>query len=184
MTGRDTATIPVDALTADEAAGELARHAAEIARPDPLYHQSDAPEIADADYVALVRRNAAIEDLHPGLVRIDSPSVRVGAPAASGFGKVTHAVPMLSLANAFTAEDVAEFVGRVRSFLRLPPDGTVAIVAEPKIDGLSLSLRYEDGRLVQAATRGDGAVGEDVTANVMTIADVPKRLAAGAPRVL
>lgn len=184
MIGRDTATIPPDALTADEAAGELARLAAEIARHDRLYHLSDAPEITDAAYDALVRRNAAIEDLHPGLVRIDSPSVRVGAPAASGFGKIIHAVPMLSLANAFTAEDVAEFVGRVRSFLRLPPDETVAIVAEPKIDGLSLSLRYEDGRLVQAATRGDGAVGEDVTANVTTIADVPKRLGAGAPRVV
>ena len=124
MIGRDTATIPPDALTADEAAGELARLAAEIARHDRLYHLSDAPEITDAAYDALVRRNAAIEDLHPGLVRIDSPSVRVGAPAASGFGKIIHAVPMLSLANAFTAEDVAEFVGRVRSFLRLPACAT------------------------------------------------------------
>ncbi len=184
MTGHDTASVPPDALTPEESAAELARLAAEIARHDRLYHQSDAPEIADADYDALVRRNAAIEGLHPDLVRADSPSLRVGAPAASGFGKVTHAVPMLSLANAFTADDVSDFVGRVRRFLGLPPEAEVRLVAEPKIDGLSLSLRYEDGRLVQAATRGDGAVGEDVTANVMTIADVPKRLGPGAPRVL
>jgi DNA ligase (NAD+) len=181
MTGPDT---PPDALTPDEAAAELARLAAEIARHDRLYHQKDAPEITDAAYDAMVRRNAALEALHPGLVRPDSPSVRVGAAPASGFGKVTHAVAMLSLANAFSAEDVVEFVGRVRRFLGLPPDEAVAMVAEPKIDGLSLSLRYVDGHLVQAATRGDGAVGEDVTANVMTIADVPKRLSDDAPRVL
>ena len=139
MTVPDT---PTDALTPDEAAAELARLAAEIARHDRLYHQKDAPEITDAAYDAMVRRNAALEALHPGLVRPDSPSVRVGAAPASGVGKVTHAVAMLSLANAFSADDVSEFVARVRRFLGLTSDEVVAMVAEPKIDGLSLSLRY------------------------------------------
>jgi DNA ligase (NAD+) len=176
--------LPVERMTEEEAAAELARLAAEIALHDRLYHQEDAPEIADADYDALVRRNAAIEAAFPELRRADSPSQRVGAPPASGFAKVRHAVPMLSLANAFEAAEAAEFVARVRRFLGLAADEPVAVVAEPKIDGLSMSLRYEGGALVRAATRGDGAEGEDVTANVRTIADVPARLAAPFPEVL
>lgn len=184
MTGAGDAARPADRLTPEEAAAELERLAAEIARHDRLYHQQDAPEIADADYDALVRRNAEIEALFPELRRSDSPSGRVGAAPASGFAKVRHAVPMLSLSNAFTAEEAADFVGRVRRFLGLSADEPVAVVAEPKIDGLSMSLRYERGELVRAATRGDGEEGEDVTANVRTIADVPARLAAPFPDVL
>ncbi|MEH3106528.1 MAG: NAD-dependent DNA ligase LigA [Sphingomonas fennica] len=165
------------------AADRLAWLAAEIARHDRLYHDADAPEISDADYDALVRENRAIEAEWPDLVRADSPSRRVGALPSSPLAKVAHARPMMSLDNAFSDEEVAEFVGRVRRFLALPPDAPVALVAEPKIDGLSCSLRYEGGRLVQALTRGDGQVGEDVTANVRTIRDVPATLAGTAPDV-
>lgn len=159
-----------------EAAAELARLAREIAYHSERYHTEDAPEISDADYDALVRRNAEIEALFPHLLRADSPSKLVGAAPASHLSKVTHAKPMLSLDNAFDAEEVADFVGRVRRFLNLASDAPVALTAEPKIDGLSCSLRYEKGRLVLAATRGDGTVGEDVTANVRTIGDIPERL--------
>ena len=181
----DTDTLPVTSLTASEAATELARLAAEIARHDIAYHQRDKPEISDADYDALVRRNAAIEARFPDLVRADSPSRRVGAAPAAGFRKVAHALPMLSLGNAFSADDVADFVKGIRRFLMLGDDDALDFFAEPKIDGLSCSLRYVKGRLELAATRGDGAEGEDVTRNVLTIRDVPKELAgAGWPDIL
>ncbi|WP_042694966.1 NAD-dependent DNA ligase LigA [Azospirillum sp. B506] len=180
----DPRSIEVDALTPEQAAAELAALAAEIAHHDRLYHQQDQPEISDADYDALVRRNLAIETRFPDLRRADSPSLRVGAAPAAGFGKVRHAIPMLSLGNAFAPEDVAEFDARVRRFLGLSDDAPLTFVAEPKIDGLSCSLRYEKGELVLAATRGDGAEGENVTANVRTIRDVPQRLPAPFPDVL
>jgi DNA ligase (NAD+) len=171
-------------LTEAEAANRLMRLAKEIARHDKLYHDRDAPEISDADYDALVRENRALEERFPQLVRADSPSQRLGAaPATSGLAKVAHARPMLSLDNAFSAEEVGEFVARVKRFLNLPGDAPVAFTAEPKIDGLSCSLRFENGALVLAATRGDGTTGEDVTANVRTIADIPQRID-GAPEVL
>jgi DNA ligase (NAD+) len=166
-----------------DAANRLMRLAREIARHDKLYHDRDAPEISDADYDALVRENRELEERFPHLVRADSPSGRLGAVPTTALAKVTHARPMLSLENAFSEDEVAEFVARVRRFLNLPADAFVAMTAEPKIDGLSCSIRYERGELVLAATRGDGAVGEDVTANVRTIGDIPKRIA-GAPDVL
>jgi DNA ligase (NAD+) len=162
--------------TDDAAAERLAFLAAEIARHNRLYHTDDAPEISDADYDALTRENAAIEAAFPHLIRADSPSRLVGAAPAGHLAKVAHARPMMSLENAFSEEEVAEFVGRVRRFLRLSDDEPVALTAEPKIDGLSCSLRYEKGRLVQALTRGDGQIGEDVTGNVRTIADIPQSL--------
>jgi len=163
------------------AANRLMRLAKEIARHNRLYHDGDAPEISDAEYDALVRENAALEATYPQLVRVDSPSRTVGTPASSALAKVAHARPMLSLDNGFAADEVHEFVARVRRFLALPDDASVAMTAEPKIDGLSCSLRYVERRLVLAATRGDGSVGEDVTANVATIADVPQALPADAP---
>ena len=166
-----------------EAGRRLRQLAKEIARHNRLYHDQDAPEISDADYDALVRENAALEAEFPHLVRPDSPNAQVGAAPTSALAKVTHARPMLSLENAFSAEDVHDFVRRVRRFLSLAEDEPVALTAEPKIDGLSCSLRYENGALVMAATRGDGTVGEDVTANVRTISDIPQQLS-GAPAVL
>ncbi|HEX9810449.1 MAG TPA: NAD-dependent DNA ligase LigA, partial [Alphaproteobacteria bacterium] len=168
---------PVDELSEAEAEAELARLAAEIARHDRLYYAEDAPAIPDAEYDALRRRNDAIEARFPRLVRADSPSRRLGAAPAAGFAKVRHRVPMLSLDNAFSAEDVAEFVARVRRFLRLGEDDPVEVVGEPKIDGLSISLHYEGGRFTQGATRGDGTTGENVTANLRTLDDIPDRLA-------
>jgi DNA ligase (NAD+) len=170
-------------MTDTEAAAELERLAAEIARHNRLYHSEDAPEISDADYDALVRRNAELERQFPHLVRDDSPSRQVGAAPAAHLSKVPHALPMLSLDNAFSNEEVADFVGRVRRFLSLAEGEAVALTAEPKIDGLSCSLRYERGELVLAATRGDGTTGEVVTDNVRTIADIPQRLAGDAPEV-
>ncbi|MBS0362718.1 MAG: NAD-dependent DNA ligase LigA [Proteobacteria bacterium] len=167
---------PVADLTPDQAAEELAWLAEEIAGHDIRYHQQDAPTISDADYDALKQRNLAIETLFPELVRDDSPSLRVGAARSAQFAPVTHGVPMLSLDNAFADEEAVDFDRRIRRFLNLTPDEPVGYTAEPKIDGLSCSIRYEKGRLVQAATRGDGRTGEDVTANVRTIADVPERL--------
>lgn len=166
-----------------EAADELERLAIEIARHNRLYHTDDAPEISDADYDALMRRNAAIEAAFPAVVRVDSPSRLVGSAPAGHLAKVPHARPMLSLDNAFSDAEVVEFVLRVRRFLALSEDDRVALTAEPKIDGLSCSLRYEQRKLVLAATRGDGQVGENVTANVLTIADIPRELPAGAPEV-
>jgi DNA ligase (NAD+) len=168
-------------VTEAEAAAELERLAKEIGRHNRLYHADDAPEISDADYDALVRRNAALERQFPHLVREDSPSRAVGAAPEGPLAKVRHALPMLSLDNAFSDAEVAEFVARVRRFLKLVDDEPVALTAEPKIDGLSCSLRYEKGALVLAATRGDGTTGEDVTPNVRTIGDIPQRLPGGAP---
>ncbi len=170
-------------MTEAEAAAELERLAAEIARHNRLYHTDDAPEISDADYDALVRRNAELEAEFPHLIRADSPSRQVGAAPAGHLSKVRHALPMLSLDNAFGEEDVADFVARVRRYLKLPEAGEIALTAEPKIDGLSCSLRYEKGVLTLAATRGDGTTGEVVTDNVRTIADIPGRLTGDAPDV-
>ena len=172
-----------ETLSEADAANRLMRLAKEIARHDKLYHDQDAPEISDADYDALIRENRELEERFPQLVRADSPSGRLGAAPTSSLAKITHARPMLSLENAFATEEVEEFVARVKRFLNLPADAAVPMTAEPKIDGLSCSLRYEKGALVLAATRGDGAVGEDVTANVRTISDVPQQIS-GAPDVL
>ena len=166
-----------------EARERLAWLAAEIARHDKLYHDQDAPEVTDAEYDALVRENRALEAQFPELVRADSPSKRLGAAPTSALAKVAHARPMLSLDNAFSDEELVEFVARVRRFLALPAEEPVPLTAEPKIDGLSCSLRYERGELVLAATRGDGTVGEDVTANARTIHDIPQRIP-NAPEVL
>ncbi|MCA1660725.1 MAG: NAD-dependent DNA ligase LigA [Novosphingobium sp.] len=172
-------------MTAEaEAAAELERLAKEIARHDQLYHAEDAPEISDPEYDALVRRNAELEAAFPHLIRPDSPNRKVGhAAAASPLSKVRHEVRMMSLDNAFADEEVAEFLARVRRFLALPEGAEIAVTAEDKIDGLSCSLRYENGRLVRAATRGDGLVGEDVTANIAHVADVPQMLRGKAPEL-
>ena len=176
---------PVEDLTPQEAAAELERLAGEIAEHDRRYHAEDAPTISDAEYDALRRRNDAVEDRFPHLVREDSPSRRVGAPPAEGFAKVRHAVPMLSLAKAYADEDVVEFLERAKRFFERDKDFDIAFTAEPKIDGLSASLRYENGVFVQGATRGDGTVGEDITANLKTIADIPHRLkGSGWPQVI
>jgi DNA ligase (NAD+) len=177
MKAKDVHAVAPDELTEKQAKAELKRLAQEIAAHDERYYQNDAPSISDAEYDALRRRNAAVEARFPALVRADSPAHRVGAKPARGFAKLRHAVPMLSLDNAFSDEDVTEFVDRIRRFLRLGADEPLAFTAEPKIDGLSLSLRYERGRLVNGATRGDGIEGEDVTANVKTLEDIPKELA-------
>ena len=173
---RDPAGLAVETLSILEAERELARLAKEIARHDRLYHQQDAPEITDAAYDALKRRNEAIEKRFPLIARPDSPSRKVGAPPAAGFRKVRHAVPMLSLDNAFGEDDVREFVERVRRFLALGAEAKLAFSGEPKIDGLSIALRYEDGRFARGATRGDGEEGEDVSANLRTIREIPAQL--------
>ena len=183
----DSRDAPVERLTPELAKRELARLAAEIARLDGAYYGEDSPLVADAEYDVLRRRNAAIETRFPDLIRPDSPSRRVGAEPASGFAKITHARPMLSLNNAFDGEDVREFIAGVRRFLKeLQDDPAIPIemVAEPKIDGLSVSVRYESGSFVLGATRGDGTTGEDVTANLRTIEDLPVAIAGGAPDVL
>jgi DNA ligase (NAD+) len=176
---------PVDTLTESEATEELTRLADELAAHDRLYFQDDEPTLSDGDYDALKRRNLDIEARFPALIRENSPSLKVGAARAEQFSPVEHGVPMLSLDNAFADSEAEEFDARVRRFLRLGPTETVAYTAEPKIDGLSCSIRYVNGVLTQAATRGDGRVGEDVTANVRTIADIPRRLAGdGWPEVI
>ena len=181
-------THPTDMTTA-EVATELAGLAAEIARHDALYHGQDNPELTDADYDRLVARNHQLEAAYPELIRADSPTMRVGTPLsgstnASHFGKIKHARPMLSLNNGFSDEDIIDFVTRVRKFLSLPDNAVAEFVAEPKIDGLSLSLRYESGHLVQAATRGDGSEGEDVTANINRVDAIPKILTGKPPAIL
>jgi DNA ligase (NAD+) len=172
-----------DKLTKAEAKAELARLAEEIAGHDRRYHGEDAPTISDAAYDALKRRNDAIEARFPDLVRPDSPSHRVGAKPSERFAKVVHARPMLSLDNAFSDEDIADFAARVRRFLGSKEDDEIVFTAEPKIDGLSASLRYESGIFVQGATRGDGQEGEDITANLRTIKDIPLRLHGDVPKV-
>ncbi|MBY5483576.1 NAD-dependent DNA ligase LigA [Rhizobium leguminosarum] len=174
----------VDTLTIEEAAAELERLAKEIAHHDALYHGKDRPEISDADYDALKRRNDALEARFPELIREDSPSRHVGAAPSVTFSPVIHARPMLSLDNTFSQEDVQDFVAGVYRFLGRLPDQSIAFTAEPKIDGLSMSIRYENGRLVTAATRGDGTRGENVTANIRTIAEIPNELPKGVPAVV
>jgi DNA ligase (NAD+) len=167
---------PVDLLTAKQAAAEYARLQVEIQQHDKRYYQQDKPTVSDAEYDELRKRYNAIEVKFPDLRTFESLSMKVGAAPARGFRKVRHAVPMLSLDNAFAEEDVVEFVGRIRRFLKLSEDEPIAFSAEPKIDGLSMSLRYENGDLTTAATRGDGAEGEDVTANIKTLKQVPQHL--------
>ncbi|WP_426235628.1 NAD-dependent DNA ligase LigA [Pararhizobium sp. DWP1-1-3] len=179
-----TLSIAVEDLTLEDAVIELERLAGELARHDALYHGKDAPEVSDADYDALKRRNEEIEARFPELVRSDSPSRKVGAAPSGIFQQITHARPMLSLDNVFSDEDVRAFIGSVYRFLGLLPDNSIAFTAEPKIDGLSMSLRYENGRLVSAATRGDGTTGENVTANIRTIKEIPQTLPADAPDIV
>ena len=176
MSARDTSMIAVEALSDKQAKAEHARLEAEIKRHDERYYQKDAPTVSDAEYDILRRRYEAIEARFPILRTMQSLSVRVGAAPARGFAKVRHAMPMLSLANALGPEEVADFVGRIRRFLKLSEDERLVFTAEPKIDGLSMSLRYEHGKLVTAATRGDGAEGEDVTANIKTLKEIPHQL--------
>ena len=168
-------------LSRADAEAELAFLATEIARHDLAYHQHDAPEITDAEYDALRRRNAELEEQFPDLARSDSPAHKVGAAPASGFAKHTHRVPMLSLDNVFDAEEFADFLTRARRFLGFAEDQPLPMVGEPKIDGLSISLTYEHGKLIKGATRGDGTVGEDVTANLRQLASIPKQLRGEAP---
>ena len=173
------------APAAETAEAEIARLSAEISHHDALYYRDDAPEISDADYDALRRRLNELEKAHPELKRAGSPSEKVGAAPVAAFGKIRHDVPMLSLGNAFDDQDVIDFVARVRRFLNLTADDALEVTAEPKIDGLSISIRYEGGRFVQAATRGDGTEGENVTANVMTISGIPHTLKGkGVPDVI
>lgn len=181
----DLSQTPISELTEDEARVELERLADAIARADVAYHQNDAPEITDAEYDALRIRNAELEVAFPELVRTDSPTGKVGSAPAEGFSKVRHAVPMLSLAKAYTDQDVFDFIERGRRFFQKDEGLDLAFTAEPKIDGLSASLRYENGVFVQGATRGDGSVGEDITANLRTIADIPHKLkGSGWPEVI
>ena len=176
MSSQSNSKVPDRRPHRAQAKAELKRLAAEIGAHDKRYYQEDAPTVSDAAYDALRRRYDAIEARFPDLRTEESLSLKVGAAPSGRFAKVRHAVPMLSLDNAFSEQDVVDFVDRIRRFLRLPEDETIAFTAEPKIDGLSMSLRYEDGALVKAATRGDGSVGEDVTANVRTLKDVPHQL--------
>ncbi len=175
---------PVEALSRAEAEAELARLAEEIAAHDAAYYQQDAPLVSDGEYDALRRRNEEIEARFPELKRGDSPSEHVGAAPTSAFGKVEHVVPMLSLSNAFDDADVTDFDARIRRFLNLEADAELVFTSEPKIDGLSASLRYEKGVLVQGTTRGDGRVGEDITTNLKTLPDIPHQLPTGAPDIV
>ena len=169
--------IPVDDLDKTQARAELQRLAIAIEKANTAYHANDDPDISDAEYDHLKRRNAEIEARFPNLKQEDSPSERVGAKPAEGFQKVTHSISMLSLGNAFSSDDIIDFDASIRKFLGLGADDALAYTAEPKIDGLSLSVRYEKGKLVHAATRGDGKVGENVTRNALTISDIPNALA-------
>ncbi len=178
-----SADIAVQDLTEAQAKAELEKLASALNQANLAYHGEDAPQISDAEYDRLKRRNTEIEVKFPALKRVDSPSEKVGVGPSEGFSKVAHAVAMLSLANAFDDQDVTDFDARIRKYLGLSQDAELEYTAEPKIDGLSLSLRYEQGVLVQAATRGDGAVGENVTANAKTVSDLPQRLR-GAPDIL
>lgn len=177
-------SIPVEALTSAQAAEELKALASEMAGHDVAYYQNDDPDISDANYDALRLRNQAIEERFPDLKRADSPSDKVGVTPESGFGKIQHSVPMLSLGNAFNVQDLEDFDTRIRRFLSLDEAETISYTSEPKIDGLSASLRYEKGVFVKGATRGDGQVGEDITENLKTLKDVPITLPAGVPDIV
>src|SRR5580658_10945365 len=184
MARREKNETAVGDLTEKEAQAEHAWLEAEIAEHDRRYYQEDAPTVSDAEYDRLRQRYGAIEARFPQFRTRESLTQRVGSAPSARFAKIRHAVPMLSLDNAFAEQDVVDFVGRIRRFLRLPDDEEIVFSAEPKIDGLSMSLRYERGELVTGATRGDGGEGEDVTANVKTLEDVPKRLKGrGVPKV-
>ncbi len=176
-------TLPVSELTEEDARVELARLAQKLEQANQQYHAEDAPELSDAEYDAFKRRNSEIEARFPALKRSDSPTEKVGAKAADGFAKVSHAVRMMSLGNGFDDTDIGDFDRSIRKYLGLGGDASLSYTAEPKIDGLSLSLRYENGVLVQAATRGDGEVGENVTANARTVKDIPQRIE-NAPDIL
>src|SRR5687767_920141 len=173
---KDNSSVEVAKLGKAQARSEAKRLADEIAKHDKLYYQEDEPLISDAEYDALRQRLEAIEARFPELATAESPTARIGAAPVEKFGKVRHRVPMLSLSNAFAEEEVHEFIARVKRFLKLPADAEVEFTAEPKIDGLSITLRYDNGVLVEAATRGDGFEGENVTQNVKTIDNVPERL--------
>ena len=173
---------PISDMSEDQARSELQRLALALAQANRAYHHDDSPSIDDATYDRLKLRNAQIEQRFPHLKRTDSPSDQIGAKPKEGFGKIRHRQPMLSLSNAFEAKDVEDFVARLKKFLNLTPQSDMRMTAEPKIDGLSLAVRYEKGQLVHAVTRGDGETGEDVTANALTIADIPKTLS-GAPDI-
>ena len=175
---------PVENLSEEEAKAELASLAIRLARADYDYFTRDDPDLDDSEYDRLKRRNREIERIHPRLIRPDSPSSRIGGPISESFEKVSHADRMLSLDNAFSEDDVRIFDTRIRNFLGLTGADPLDYVAEPKIDGLSLSLRYEDGRLIQAATRGNGEIGENVTENALKIEDIPATLSQGGPRIL
>ena len=177
-------SISVEALTSAQAAEELKALASEMAGHDVAYYQNDDPDISDANYDALRLRNQAIEERFPDLKRADSPSDKVGVTPESGFGKIQHSVPMLSLGNAFNVQDLEDFDTRIRRFLSLDEAETISYTSEPKIDGLSASLRYEKGVFVKGATRGDGQVGEDITENLKTLKDVPLTLPAGVPDIV
>ena len=179
----EAASLEVEKLSPAQAENELERLATEIAEHDERYHGEDTPIISDAEYDALRNRNKAIEERFPDLILENSPSKTVGAGVQDKFEKIMHEVPMLSLDNAFNDDDVVDFVARVKRFLKWPEDKLFPLTAEPKIDGLSLSLRYEQGTLKQAATRGDGEVGENVTANARKIASIPQTIV-GAPDVM
>ena len=177
-------SISVEALTSAQAAEELKALASEMAGHDVAYYQNDDPDISDANYDALRLRNQAIEERFPDLKRADSPSDKVGVTPESGFGKIQHSVPMLSLGNAFNVQDLEDFDTRIRRFLSLDEAETISYTSEPKIDGLSASLRYEKGVFVKGATRGDGQVGEDITENLKTLKDIPLTLPAGVPDIV
>src|SRR5436305_4216255 len=174
MAPRDASKSSVSDLAEKQAKAEHARLHAELTEHDKRYYQNDAPTVTDAEYDGLRKRYGEIEQRFPDLRTLDSLTLKVGVAPTGRFPKVRHAVPMLSLDNAFSEEDVTKFVERIRRFLKLSADEPLAFTAEPKIDGLSMSLRYEKGELVTAATRGDGTVGEDVTANIKTLKDVPQ----------
>src|SRR3954468_10907934 len=176
MAKRSSDEIAAADLTEKQARAEHARLHGEISAHDKRYYDDDAPTVTDAEYDALRKRYGEIERRFPALRTADSLTLKVGVAPSGRFAKVRHALPMLSLDNAFSAEDITKFVERIRRFLKIPPEDELAFTAEPKIDGLSMSLRYEGGELVTAATRGDGAVGEDVTANIRTLKDVPQVL--------
>src|SRR5256714_7478252 len=176
MAPRDASKISVSDLTEKQAKAEHARLHAELTEHDKRYYQQDAPTVPDAEYDALRKRYGEIEQRFPDLRTLESLTLKVGVAPTGRFAKIRHAAPMLSLDNAFSDEDVMRFVDRIRRFLKLSPDEAIVFSAEPKIDGLSISLRYQGGKLVNAATRGDGTVGEDVTANIKTLKDVPLEL--------